>query len=309
MKRIWKAEGVFWLDLFRLACHGLTMAVVLGFFGGVLPIGDSLAVFRIEFTVLLALATGAAIYLGRALLPATAGLTVALSVWSLWPFVGEDALVGAPDLRLHQHNVLYGNDDLDQLILEVAKIEADILTFQEISETNFARLQAGLLDQYPHYQVCLYNRGGVAVMMRNSGAKLDYGCAAKGRLAWMRVETDHGPVTVVSVHQLWPWPKGQFLQKELLAEHIEGLPAPVIMAGDFNNVPWAFTVRSTAKAARGKVAKGLERTYVFKWPWPRFRIDHVVAPINAKVATVLTPGWGSDHLGITADIQLGQGGD
>jgi len=193
--RIWKAEGVFWLDLFRLVCHGLTMAVLLGFLGGVLPIGDSLAVFRIEFSVLLAVAAAISLYLGRALIPGTAGLTVALSIWSLWPFVGDDGPIEAPNLRLHQHNVLYGNDDLDELIAEVSQLDADILTFQEISETNFARLKDGLLDRYPHYQVCIYNRGGVAVMMRNSGAKLDYGCVAKGRLAWMRVETAFGPVT------------------------------------------------------------------------------------------------------------------
>ncbi len=304
MKRIWTPEGVFWLDLFRLACHGLTMAVLLGFFGGIIPVGDSLAVFRIEFTVLLALAAAIALYLGRALLPATGGLTVALSIWSMLPFMGEGALSGPADLRLHQHNVLYGNDDLDQLIAEVSKIDADILTFQEISETNFTRLEAGLLDQYPHYQVCLYNRGGVAVMMRSPGSILEHGCAAKGRMAWMQVETEHGPVTAVSVHQLWPWPKGQFWQKEILSEAIAELPAPVIMAGDFNNVPWAFTVRSTAKAAKGRVAKGLERSYLFKWAWPRFRIDHVVAPIGANVKAVLTPGWGSDHRGVTADIQL-----
>jgi len=126
-------------------------------------------VFRIEFSVLLAVAAAISLYLGRALIPGTAGLTVALSIWSLWPFVGDDGPIEAPNLRLHQHNVLYGNDDLDELIAEVSQLDADILTFQEISETNFARLKDGLLDRYPHYQVCIYNRGGVAVMMRNSG--------------------------------------------------------------------------------------------------------------------------------------------
>jgi len=260
-------RGVF--DPYLCGAHGELAR------GGV-PIGDSLAVFRIEFSVLLAVAAAISLYLGRALIPGTAGLTVALSIWSLWPFVGDDGPIEAPNLRLHQHNVLYGNDDLDELIAEVSQLDADILTFQEISETNFARLKDGLLDRYPHYQVCIYNRGGVAVMMRNS----------------------------VSVHQLWPWPKGQFWQKEILADDIALLPAPVIMAGDFNNVPWAYTVRSAAKAAGGVVAKGLDRTYLFKWPWPRFRIDHVIAPVGAKTATVLTPSWGSDHLGITADIQL-----
>lgn|GEM_PF-1062802 len=304
MKRIWQADGRFWYDLFRLACHLLTLAIFMSFLGSVLPVGDSLAVFRIEFTALLALCGGIAVYLKRSMIPMMAAMTVAVSVISILPFAGQGATVQERDFRLHQHNVLFGNKELDLLIAKVGQLEADILTFQEINETNFAHMRAGLEAAFPHFQVCLYSQGGVAVMMRDLGPLLDYGCVAKGRLAWMRVGTPVGPVTVVSMHQLWPWPKGQFWQKEVLSRDIAALPRPVLLAGDFNNVPWSAAVRSAAQAAGGRVARGLGRSYLFDAPWPRFRIDHVVVPIEAEVSAVLTPGWGSDHLGITADIRL-----
>lgn len=139
-------------------------------------------------------------------------------------------------------------------------------------------------------------------MMRNTGALLDRGCLAKSRVAWMRVETAEGPVTVASIHQLWPWPKGQFWQVERIARDIAALPEPVVIAGDFNNVPWSAAVRAVTRASGGKLAKGLARSFVFPTPWPQFRIDHVIVPRSATVDARLTPGWGSDHLGVTADI-------
>lgn len=304
MKALWEPVGAFWFDLFRLACHLLTLVIFLGFLGAVLPVGDSLAIFRIEFTALLAICGCIAFYLGRGLIPMTAATTVIISTMSILPYAGRGEKIVEPDLTLHQHNVLYGNRALDQLIQEIGQIGADVLTFQEISETNFARLRAGLEQEYPHYQVCLYSQGGLAVMMRDLGPRLDFGCASKGRLAWMQVMTPKGPVTVASIHQLWPWPKGQFWQKERLSREISQLAAPVILAGDFNNVPWAATVRSSARAADGRLARGLERSYIFNSPWPRFRIDHVIVPLGAEVHATLTPGWGSDHQGITADIKL-----
>lgn len=306
MIRIWKVEGPFWFDLFRLACHGLTIAIFFGFLGALIPVGDSLAVFRIEFTVLLAVFGVIAYCFGRTLITMTATVAVCVSVLSLLPFVGEDAPVARPDFRLHQHNILYGNKRMDELIAQIRATDADILTLQEISEVNFAQLKTGLGDEYPHYQVCLYSHGGVAVMMRDLGALLEYGCVKKSRLAWMRVETALGPITVGSIHQLWPWPNAQFWQRDLFVSDIVVLERPVILGGDFNNVPWASSVQSTANAAGGRLPRGLARSYVFDHPWPRFRIDHVIAPLDADISARITPGWGSDHLGVTADIRLNQ---
>ena len=304
MKPIWRPEGEFWVDLFRLVCHLLALLIFLSFLGSFFPIGDSFAVFRVELTLLLAIGGAFAFFAGRTVIPLIAATTVILSVFSMSPFLGREALVPDPDFRLHQHNVLYGNPELDTLIAEIDRIGADVLTLQEISQTNFEPLKDTLLEDLPHFTVCLYNRGGVAVMARDMGAMLANGCAAKGRLAWMRLETDVGPVTFVSIHQLWPWPMGQFSENEILADVIADLPRPVIVAGDFNNVPWSAVARETAQAAGGRLARGHARSFQFRLPWPRVRIDHVIAPIGADVSARLTPGWGSDHLGVTAEIKL-----
>ena len=299
-----ETRHVFLLDVLRLICHGLTLGIFFGFLGSVMAVGDSLAIFRIEFTVLLAFFGLIAFLAGRSLIPAMASITVLVSVVSIAPFWGQSDPIEDRDLRLHQHNVLFGNRDLPILISKIRETDADVLTLQEISEKNFNRLRAGLEDLYPHYSVCLYTKGGVAVLAKDMGELLDFGCVSKSRLAWLRVDTPKGPVTVASVHQLWPWPEGQFWQKQFLTDDIVKLEQPIVMGGDFNNVPWSGTVRAAAQAADGKLARGMARSFIFNAPWPRFRIDHVIAPISSQIRAELSPSWGSDHFGVTADIKF-----
>lgn len=300
---MWRASGSFYFDVFRLFCHGLMLAIFLGFMGRAFPVGDSLAVFRIEFTVLLAFAGAIAFMLGRTLIPMTAMMTVLVSAASVAPYWGKGSHF-EPHFTLHQHNVFFANKNLDRLISKVRAIGADVITFQEVGERNFESLKAGLLDAYPHFQACLYAGGGVAVMARDIGDLLDYGCVEKGRLAWMRLDTPQGPVTFASIHQLWPWPMGQYYQRPIFEKDLKALPRPIVIAGDFNNVPWSGAVKSSARAADGKLARGLTRSFEFSTPWPMFRIDHVIVPLEADVRAELTPLWGSDHRGVTARIRL-----
>jgi len=272
--------------------------------GQIIPVGDSLAIFRPEFTLLLAIVGFIAHLLGRTLIPMITGMTVVLSLASLAPFFGNGPKIENPDFILHQHNVLFSNHSLNELIAGVRETDADVLTFQEVGNRNFKQLLSGLEDKYPHYQVCLYTGGGVAVMAKDIGPLLDFGCVKKGKLAWMRIGTDFGDTTFASIHQLWPWPMGQFNQRPILERDLRALKRPIIMAGDFNNVPWSATVKSTANATDGKIAKGLEKSYNFQLPWPWFKIDHVVVPFTARVETSTSSSWGSDHRGITARIRL-----
>lgn len=301
---MWRSTGSFLFDLYRLFCHGLILAIILGFLGNVVPAGDSLAIFRPEFTVLLAIAGGIALGLGRTLIPMLAAVTVIVSITSFAPYWGRGAEIGQADFTLHQHNILFDNKTLDALIAGVLERDADVLTFQEVGDRNFKELRAGLAARYPHYQACLYTGGGVAVMAKDIGALLQFGCVEKGRLAWMQLETERGPVTFASIHQLWPWPMGQFNQKPILTKDLKKMPQPIVMAGDFNNVPWSSAVSATVKAAGGKLARGLSKTYLFSAPWPMFRIDHVVVPRDGAVAVRALPSWGSDHVGLFARILL-----
>lgn len=301
--RIWSPEGVLLRDLYRLLCHGTMMAVFLGFLGKLVPVGDSLAVFRIELTLLLAVLAVGAFLLGRTLIPMLASVTVTASLFSLLPFVGTGEVIERPDFTIHQHNVYYDNPDFRSLAQKLRETGADVLTMQEISEQNFAKLRLHT-EGYLHYQACIYSRGGVAVMARDLGTVLEKGCAKQGRLAWITIDTDHGPVTFASIHLVWPWPKGQFWQQHYFGGDLAELTQPVILGGDFNITPWAQSISAVAEIAQGRVAPGLQPSFSVGWGWPMFRIDNIIVPETAKAHVVVTPSWGSDHKGLSGAISL-----
>lgn len=300
---LWSPTGNIWVDLFRLFCHGLVVAIFASFLGEIAPIGDSLAVFRIEMTVLLALSGGLAFLLERSFIPAVAAITVLGSVLSFAPHAFGTRVQGAVQITVHQHNLLYKNYDLPSFVAHVKKTKPDVLTLQELSQMNL-RLIGQIEPDYPNFQVCRYATGGVGVFVRDIGRPTAQGCAKGSKLAWIQVETPAGKVTFASLHLFWPWPMQQFWQLEDFTAAIAALPQPVIIGGDFNMVPWASSVRNLAKAANGFTAPGIAPTFHIGPIWPAFRIDHVIVPEGSQVESERLPKLGSDHNGIRVGVRL-----
>lgn len=300
---IWDRTQSLPLDVFRLGCHGLTLALLISFLGDYLPLGDSLAVFRIEMALLLMVAGGLALVLNRQFVATTSMVMGLVSGLSILPFWGGDAPGGRVDFTLHQHNVLFANADLDRFAQQMIASDADVLTLQEIGSLNI-RLEELLKPAFPHVQICQYNRRGVAVFARDRFALEASGCSSPQFMAWMRLTTADGPVTVASLHLFWPWPKTQFWQTHQVVREIEKLAQPVVIGGDFNIVPWAASIRRIAKAAGGRIAGGLTPTYTLGKGWPAFRIDNIIRPSGGSAPLVRTPRYGSDHYGLTGRITL-----
>ena len=300
---IWGRSQSLSLDIFRLGCHGLTLALLISFLGDYVPIGDSLAVFRIEMALLLLAAGGVALVLKRQFVAMTSVVMGLVSGLSILPFLGGDTPVAQPGFILHQHNVLYANENLDRFAEQMIASDADILTLQEIGSLNI-RLETLLKPAFPHARICRYKNRGVAVFARNLGDLVASGCASPGFMAWMRIGTPDGPVTFASVHLFWPWPKTQFWQTHQVVSEIEKLARPVVIGGDFNIVPWAASIRRIAKAAGGRIAGGLTPTYTLGKGWPAFRIDNIIRPDGGSAPVERTPRFGSDHYGLTGRISL-----
>jgi len=300
---IWSPTGSLTFDLFRLACHGLTGLIFLSFLGSFIPLGDSLAVFRIEMTVLLGLFGLYAFTHRRSLIPAIAAVTVSASTLSILPFVPDSNQSGPYEITVHQHNVLFSNPDRTRLIMAIRDQMPTAVTLQELDGRNVTMIKT-LAKTHSHFHVCEYDSGGVGVFVQEIGPMLGSGCVDTAKLAWVRVDTSAGPVTFVSIHLFWPWPRGQFTQVEAYSADIAALPQPVILGGDFNMVPWAASVRQIAVAAEGEVIPGIKPTYHLGGGWPWFRIDHVVAPEGAMARVERLGKLGSDHNGLFARIAL-----
>lgn len=290
-------------DLARLICAGLITFVGLGFWGHIFPTGDSLAVFRPEAAALLLPAAALAYALGARRTPALSILTALIAALSILRFAGTGDEVENPTLTLRSHNMLFGNLDRGRLVEELVTSGADVVAVQEVGYHNTEALRDAEAA-FPYYHFCRYSRGGVAVLARNTETLLASGCAEKTELAWIRIQTAKGPVTVASLHLRWPWPSPQFWQVKLVEEEIARLEPPVVLAGDFNMVPWASAVDRIAQAAGGQIGRGLAPTYHIFEPWPSFRIDNVIAPARAQLYVERTDKMGSDHHGLLAHIHL-----
>lgn len=85
---------------------------------------------------------------------------------------------------------------------------------------------------------------------------------------------------------------------------------PLIVAGDFNAVPWSHTMHELAAQAEVRlVRRGLGLTRTFR-PMPGFGlpIDHVLVSDAWQVLGLeYGPPGGSDHTPLIVDLRLGSG--
>lgn len=287
-----------------LVGSGLTVAILLvlaGFLGWLHPIGDSLSVgrgFAVAAVLMLAIAAS---FLGMKtaafwsiLFALFAGTPVVLA--TLWP--GPSG-----GLLLYQKNLRFDNAELAALEADIRLAAPVVLTLQEVSEPNLA-LMANLKDILPHQQFCRFDKvGGVAVASRLPSVPGAVVCAP-GLAAMQVLVTDsqgQTPVWIVSVHLHWPWPYSQQDHAAVLQEVLAGLDGPVVMAGDFNMVGWAHSIRQLATAARVVAAGPSYGTYTGFAPLMRLPIDHAFAPAGGRLE--LRPALGSDHLGLLARLE------
>lgn len=299
--------------MIRVLAGLAALVLVLGALGNLAGPFDSLALLRVPAAILLA---ATAFALTRPARWAAWALSAAmLGHWAL------GLLPGPPgqDLTLYQKNVFFRNQAPERLIEDIRGSGADVVTLQELSARTLPIKQA-LGGTYPFVHACRFDHWEVAVLSRLPFTEAPRRCSAERGLAAAQVATAAGPAWIASVHNPWPWPMEGWTRGRALADLVTGLAGPVVVAGDFNAVPWSATVRRMAAAARGRVlgpARGSLRidpvrmlfgsdiTGAFDTalgplavPMP---IDQVIAPGGRRE---LRPLLGSDHRGILARIAL-----
>lgn len=303
--------------LLALTSRGASLvaaALAFGFLSPWLPVADSFAHFR--FHLLLALAL-AALFLVLLRAPVRAMLAIALilpGVGGLAPALPEartaSGLQTEPGFTLVQLNLSFRNGNVRDAIRMIREKDADVVTLQEVSSFVWVEV-ARLFQDYPHHVVCQYGRvGAVAVFSRlpfASDHEKRRGCVVGEGLGWVRVMVGNRPVTVASVHLTWPFPFGQNAQVDRLEAHLQALPHPVVVGGDFNAAPWSHSVNRVGEAAGASVVEGLRLTLYrpsLKWvPGLGLPIDHILAaPGMIAHAIKRGPYVGSDHLPVIARL-------
>lgn len=271
-----------------------------GFAGGYHPLGDSLAVFRLYALLALAVAL-----LGFALSRRRFAAALSVSLLLFGGFSLRHQLMPSPPVEgftLLQSNTRFSNDA--RLLVDFAKVNApDIITLQEITTRSIPQL-AQLRGLYPYQVICPYSGvGGVAILSKFRFLQPQgQGCLEGRGMVSAQIDVPFGALTVVSLHLYWPWPHSQAKQLANLLPELEALEGPVIVAGDFNMVPWATTISQTEAATDTRVVSGLRFSKSLFSGMVQLPIDQVLVPNGWPASATLAPQLGSDHNAILAQF-------
>ncbi|MCG6904348.1 MAG: endonuclease/exonuclease/phosphatase family protein [Rhodobacter sp.] len=282
------------------------LALLAGFGGALHPFGDALAVFRLQVGVMattFALAlrlTGMRIGLVLAIV---ALIAIAPAIWQR---VGPVEVPNAA-LTVYQKNLSFRLADTGPVTRDIIAQNPDVVTLQEVTQANFAVLDA-LKETHPTQVHCPFVRvGAVVILSRWPAVKGSELCVTGQGLAAVQVTTPRGDLWLVSMHMYWPWPYRQAEQLGLLLPELSALKGPMIVAGDFNMVPGGYSLRAIAGATDTRRARPALNSFPRFSPWIPMPIDHVFAP--GLGAVELRPEFGSDHRGILVRIEHFDFGD
>jgi len=301
----WGREIISGLTVYRLilTIFAGALALTVASFGGALHgLGDSLAVFRGFWLIGLAVSSLTLLIWNRRI--ALAGvLTAALAALpQVSGMLRANPAIDAP-YTLYQKNLLFLGRDRDGILADIIARAPDFVTLQEVSSANRTVFYA-LSESYLSSLLCRFaGVGGVAVLSRYPVVAGTQTCAGDEGMAAMQVTTPDGPVWLVSLHLHWPYPKGQREQLGHLLPELERLQGPVLLGGDFNMVPWSYTMRAVQKATGSKRAGPVVATYMNEDLLLRLSIDHILVPGGVGQLSVL-PLLGSDHVGLLLRFDL-----
>ena len=118
-------------------------------------------------------------------------------------------------------------------------------------------------------------------------------------------------VEIGSVHLRWPWPASGPKQITALKPFLETIGETAIMAGDFNSVPWSYSLGRFASYAVMRISAIPGGTWLFKplpteWAhWFGLPIDNVLSKDRVRIVDIQTRREvGSDHLPVLVRFTL-----
>lgn len=266
------------------------LGLIAGFCGAVHPAGDSLAVFRPFFAVVLIVLTP---LMGRA-----GWVTLLAGVAAMVPILWQaSAMPGpGPDIVVYQKNLRFDLNDPGPVIRDIRDSGAGIVMLQEVSRRNQAVPDA-LRDSLPHQIVCRAHSVGAVAILSRWPFQDPPGCIEGSGLVTARIDTPLGPLGAAALHLHWPWPFQQAAQLDALVQRLDALPQPALVAGDFNMVPWSHALDRITAATRTGRAGPLRSTMMLKQVYPMV-IDHVLVPEGWHGWASMRPRLGSDHNGL-----------
>lgn len=306
-----------------LAAFGVSVPLLLGFFGRWHPALDSFAHFRAHLAVLLgltALALLAARFLKLGAIAMLAAILAFATTSATVPVPGIGMSYGPlrpadpqrPTYRLVQINLRYNNPEPGLVLSMIGRIKPDVITFNEVSAPWAEKLK--LISATYRYSIfCPYPNDlwGVAIMSRRPFVEgIEPFCDGRGALAIAAVNFGGQVADIAALHLGWPWPFPQYWEIGGLSPFFGRLGETAILAGDLNAVPWSQSPARVAAAGGLTLMPSPGPTWLTRH-LPKFLffvglpIDNVFAKGDILVHSIETlDPVGSDHLPMLVEFSL-----
>ena len=284
--------------LIRLALTGVAfvsaLVVIAGFLGQFHRAADSIAILRPLFGPVCLLGFWAA----RSPIPKAA--FGALGLFALWT-VAATFLPQAPGghIRIYAKNLWAGNTEIQAVVDDIHDAGVDVVMLQEVSEHNDRVLDL-LRGEFPHQHLCRFSAwSGIALASRHPFTAAPQ-CSSWRAVLAAPIDLNGEHVWVASIHIPWPWPEGMPESESAADEILSSLDGPVVMAGDFNIVPWSGRISRLAELTDTRLAGPAHITFNLRGL--PLVLDMAMAPYGGHAE--VRPLLGSDHAGIVADLAI-----
>jgi endonuclease/exonuclease/phosphatase (EEP) superfamily protein YafD len=224
---------------------------------------------------------------------------------------------GAAPLRVTHTNLLFVNRRVAAVAGVLAPLDADVLTFSELTPTHVRRLHAsGLAAAYPHQIELPDQRASGAGLWSKWPLTAREHTSTKHHTIVADVHAPGGPVRVIVVHTVSPMHGHDLWAQDLDALATIPVDGPALMTGDFNASWWHPELRQLMTAggwrdAHQIVGRGLSPSWptdqwnpLFRIHPPFVRLDHALVNDGLRVldaGSFDVPG--SDHLGVVVTVQ------
>ena len=212
-------------------------------------------------------------------------------------------------LRVAQMNLLQPNRRHAEVVRLALDSDADVISFQEVSEAWAEVLEQELGPAYPFHRIVPGDHCyGIALFSRLPLDRSDVLVLENTPVIVAVVRTSKGPVRVFSVHANSPgsWSDHQRRNAQLrqLATIVRSDDLPTVVVGDLNTVSWDRAMWRLCLNSGLRVGTASKApTFPSLFGLALIPIDHLlVSPGTAVVAghTFFIPG--SDHRGLIVDV-------
>lgn len=192
---------------------------------------------------------------------------------------------------------------------QAALIRASGADLAVVQETKLDRTMKALKDVYPYQASCGKYCDTVILSKRPLLAHGPPGLLpwpGGSSLAWVRTTAPDGrPVVVATAHLYWPLPPWiHRAQQAQLSDLLRPFGDELVLVGDFNLTPWAWSMRQldAAMAPMTRRTHGLV-TFPATWPLPFLALDQVYAGRGWPRSQVTRlPSAGSDHYPVMVEL-------